>query len=92
MSNDGSLNCYIFACTPPGGFSVGPWVVDGGDEIFSVNSYVCAGRDGINCARSGSNCQCVRDTGVTATTSTQANCSGGKKKKRDKEETVWRRM
>jgi hypothetical protein len=64
MSNDGSLNFYISACTPPGGSSGGPWVVDGGDEIFSVNFYGYAGRDGMrsrNCARSGSNCQCFWD-------------------------------
>jgi hypothetical protein len=39
LSNDGTPNLYISACTLPGGSSGGPWAVDGGVDVFSVNSH-----------------------------------------------------
>jgi hypothetical protein len=82
LSKDGS-NFWIPACTLGGGSSGGPWVVEGGNEVFTVNSYGYSGRDGMgstNCALTGSNCQCVWNTAATATANTQAtetNCSSG---------------
>jgi V8-like Glu-specific endopeptidase len=83
LSKDGTDNFWIPACTLGGGSSGGPWVVEGGNEVFTVNSYGYSGRDGMgstNCALTGSNCQCVWNTAATATANTRAtetNCSGG---------------